>query len=548
MTTSTFIELPQSSVQVLTHHSLNDDAAPVTITVTTWTGDDICALSKSELEKEILSVTRQTALADLKENGVGIHGASLDPSSKEEKLMDEMQQKFFSFTCAEIFKTSCPGITNKPSDAITSISQEYTDETGNYVTLTVQMFFTRIFAACQTQDKKQYDVCAVNHAYHNLTETIRNECEQKGYTLRRHPRDPKSQAKALQELLRIATGAEKSVANTQLLIKQSTTTALLASGVSMRNDEEAIDLSHSPVEEEATPVVTFASQAERTIAQYKTDDMTRIPNFTWTFGNCLGCGGNHLWRDRANRITCPNAHRPGAYENMRHNSVALREYQDEHFNDDKRKRPYSSGTTPPKRKEHLGPRYGTAPDYNRFSNEQKAGFIKNLLSNPKVAADLTSRLGTAPPNFHEYNPLDARPRGDLHFDHRGEGEPHRHRDPRTEFHAPPHGDHPFDHRGEVGHHHQRDGRPDFQGQVDSPYRGPTSRGHPQGPTSNSPSFFGHVPRNDSRQLDQYHHSRGPHQHGHSASAYSHYGPRPPYWTFYLLKVLISTHLHLNSFR
>ena len=306
-TIDTFIELPKGDKLIL-------DGGGNYVTVHTFLGpDDIRLYTADAVQTEILMLTRQTKPASLTAATFGMTSASLDSSKKDELFREDLIESNFSWLEDELFKTCCPGVAYRPSSALNQVKQIYTDANGNKTCVPIQLYMTNVLIAMNCMGRKDYEVDVVNYAVDNMDPDVKAEMES-AYSAHLQPRarDPVTQTRAIQDLLVAASKAERKVINTRTLISNQATALMVAT-------VPGYTAVKKPMSEMSTP--GMASVAEHTIG-----GNTRIPDFEWTNGDCVGCGSttHRYMKPRSKDITCPNANRPGAKENAAKNFAKMR--------------------------------------------------------------------------------------------------------------------------------------------------------------------------------------------------------------------------------
>lgn len=302
----TFIELPQEDFLI-------KDGTGADLTVHTYLGaDDIRTIAASDFHQDVLKQTRQRKPATLLAAPFGMTAASLDYSKKDDIFREDLIESNLKWLEDELFVACCPGVSYRPSSALSAVTQIYTDANGNEARLSIHMYFTNIFIAMSCMGNKDYEVDVLHHVVENMDSDIRTEMES---TYSAHlgirARDPLTQTKAVQSLLVAATKAEKKVLATRTLISKQHNKVMTAT---------VPGYTAIPISGDAA-VPGMASVAERTIGSN-----TPIPPFEWKAPMCVCCGSlDHKYTKlKSKDVICPNAGRPGAKENVEKNYAKLR--------------------------------------------------------------------------------------------------------------------------------------------------------------------------------------------------------------------------------
>eukprot|EP00956_Cyclotella_meneghiniana_P034895 scaffold109224_cov64-Cyclotella_meneghiniana.AAC.1 len=293
-----FFELPQTSVEVL-----NGAGNPRMLT-TFHGAADLQTLSAVEFKDQILHHVPHEGPITLADAPFGVANASIDDTSAME-IIEKLYLKIALPTIENsVFRTLCPGYTNKPHAALEGLCQSVKDEEGNVTTVTVSQYFAMIQNAIRTfanMDEYPVDVCRI--FIDGLHEDI------KGFFVdlypehaAPHPLNARSQRKSMETILTKATTAETRVLSTNRLIARSTGQVFHAS--------------------------TYASQCEETLQQYNVPSPagSRSPSPTKKRArqpmgkghSCHGCGDfTHKWAD------CPKRHIPAIQERAKQNIEAF---------------------------------------------------------------------------------------------------------------------------------------------------------------------------------------------------------------------------------
>ena len=367
-TFETFIKLPQTAIIVR-------NGAGGDHTLTSWCGEaDLKAYTKADLQAFVLDVTLQHLPANLKAAGIGRTGCVLDTDGKDNRFRENLMVRCNKYIKDQIFETLCPGLENDPSDTLKRVKQAVTDDLGNVTRLSVHTYFANILTAvqCMPGDLEE-DICVF--AMRNMIKEVR---EQVLLTYKRHltirPKTKFVQITALKELKIIATIAERQIMQINNVVNRQTTANLLVHNANIGTVPGAIATSAASSISQASGIQNFASQAERTI------DNNTISPFEWKWGMCLGCGGDHKYREKGtNNIVCPNKSKPGIQAIAEANVKLLRKERVAFGGS-----PYGRGRGRGGRDNNRNrdTRYsGQKPDWNRSNKTQKASFVASLVGN-----------------------------------------------------------------------------------------------------------------------------------------------------------------------
>ena len=308
---SYYIELPQSTVVV-------NDGNNNPRNLRTWQGvADLRTLSVEEMGTHIISQTPQDCPVMLQEHDAYVTNARIDDSSAMEEITRAILKLFIPTIEKSIFKTLCPNYTNKPHAAVEGLQQTSYDDEGNVNVLPIANFYSVLMRAIQPfAHMKTFPVNVCDIFYRGLHEDIKTVFEElyPNY-IDPVPFDGRTQRNTLPTLLSYATMAENRVLAQQRMYTRMHGTTFVSGG-------------------------TYASQAERTIAQYNSPPGTpakpshygpSTPPRTPTPGGktpkqlspnqrCFGCGAS----DHPFSL-CPDKDVPAAKERAKKKFDALRE-------------------------------------------------------------------------------------------------------------------------------------------------------------------------------------------------------------------------------
>ena len=209
-----FFELPQTSVEVL-----NGAGNPRMLT-TFHGAADLRTLSAAEFKDQILHHVPHEGPITLADAPFGVANASIDDTSAME-IIEKLYLKIALPTIENsVFRTLCPGYTNKPHAALEGLCQSVKDEEGNVTTVTVSQYFAMIQNATRTfanMDEYPVDVCRI--FIDGLHEDV------KGFFVdlypehaAPHPLNARSQRKSMETIPTKPTPAETRVLSTNRLI------------------------------------------------------------------------------------------------------------------------------------------------------------------------------------------------------------------------------------------------------------------------------------------------------------------------------------------
>ena len=313
----TVIELPMEDRAVT-------DAVEGNINTNTFQGKaDIRTYTMEEFKEDILSETRQSRAASLKEPAFGTGLATLDTIKKDDLLKELFVDGCMKYLQDQIFSMSCPGLAYRPSNTLLDVKQIFQDDAGNPQRLSMNQFFIAMYGAAGSMSKKSFEVDLVTHAMDNMDPEVRVHVEST-YTdhLKHRERDNVTQTRALQSLQKAAEASETQIMSLRRMVTKTTSSAMLGiPGYTARPTTGG----------NSTPALK--STAEQTIQNH-----TPAMSFIWKRGLCFGCGEEHKWMANG-AIVCPNADRPGVRDVAHYNFKQL------HAN--RSRRPYGDDSKTP---------------------------------------------------------------------------------------------------------------------------------------------------------------------------------------------------------
>ena len=189
----TVIELPMEDKPVI-------DAAAGNIATNTFQGNaDIRTYTLGEFKEDILSETRQSRAASLKEPAFGTRIATLDTIKMDDFLKDQFIDGCMKYLQDQVFSMACPGLAYRPSNALLDVKQIFDDDNGNEQRLSMNQFFIAMYSAAGSMSKKAFEVDLVQHAMDNMDPEVKIHVEIT-YTdhLKQRERDNVTQTRALQ--------------------------------------------------------------------------------------------------------------------------------------------------------------------------------------------------------------------------------------------------------------------------------------------------------------------------------------------------------------
>jgi hypothetical protein len=290
-----YIELPQSS------RDLTNGSGTAYRLTTFLSPDNIRLIPAAEFSRDILAVTLQDGPIDLLCPDFNLTNAKTDSTTIAAKINSKIIRLATPSVLDHLFNQLCPGYSKEPHAALDHIRQTYDDATGNTIFSSVYEYYTRILAAsCPFIDQEvlSISVCQVfmDDLDSRLLTGFRTHFPNYSQS---QDRTATHQQKVLQDMLQAAICAKTEYTNIRTIASEA-----LGAG-------------------QAFSARVNASQAEKTISQYKSgDDSSNKSGSTASRGplRCYGCGGPHPWSSLKNGIhviKCPNAGNPGIQENAK---------------------------------------------------------------------------------------------------------------------------------------------------------------------------------------------------------------------------------------
>ena len=290
-----YIELPQSSRDLT-------NGSGTAYRLTTFLGpDNIRLIPAAEFSRDILAVTLQDGPIDLLRPDFNLTSAKTDSTTIATEISSKIIRLATPSILDHLFNQLCPGYSKEPHAALDHIRQTYDDATGNTIFSSVYEYYTRILAASRPfidQEVLPVSICQVfmDGLDSRLLAGFRTHFPNYSQS---QERTATHQRKVLQDMLQAAIRAETEYTNIRTIASEA-----LGAG-------------------QAFSAQVNASQAEKTISQYKSgDDGSNKSGSTASRGPlcCYGCGGPHPWSSLENGIyviKCPNAGNPGIQENAK---------------------------------------------------------------------------------------------------------------------------------------------------------------------------------------------------------------------------------------
>mmetsp|Transcript_8367 Transcript_8367/g.14659 ORF Transcript_8367/g.14659 Transcript_8367/m.14659 type:complete len:229 (-) Transcript_8367:485-1171(-) len=203
----------------------------IVVNHTTFTGPyDIRTMSIETFEQDVLTETSQSTPFDLNDPAFGQASASIDSSKLNATIKECILVVAWPTITNTLFNVTCPNTVNKPSTALESTTQDYSDNLGNVITLSAQVYFQRVCHAIHTMGQN-FSYCTVSHFVGKKSPQIRKEIEA-GWTNHQGqvPHDAISQMGLLLEAQVKATKAKAKIGNLQGMISDHTNKSLMANG------------------------------------------------------------------------------------------------------------------------------------------------------------------------------------------------------------------------------------------------------------------------------------------------------------------------------
>jgi len=242
----------------------------------------------AEFSRDILTVTLQDGPIDLLHPDFNLTSAKTDSTTIAAEISSKIIRLATPSILDHLFNQLCPWYSKEPHAALDHIRQTYDDATGNTIFSLVYEYYTRILAASRpfiNQEVLPISICKVfmDGLDSRLLAGFRTHFPKYSQS---QERTATHQRKVLQDMLQAAIRAETEYINIR-------TIAI-----------EALDV------DQAFSVQVNASQAEKTISQYKSgDDGSNKSSSTASRGPlcCYGCGGPHPWSSLENDIYASSA-------------------------------------------------------------------------------------------------------------------------------------------------------------------------------------------------------------------------------------------------
>ena len=252
--TEYYIELPQTSVQVLDGHG-------TAYTLLTFHGPaDLRTMTPTQVQAQILDITFQDSPVDLIPSKFNLSSARTESS----EMRSEIEGKILRLASTTIWNTMflelCPGYSMQPHAAIDHIRQVHTDRDGNQVVTGVQEYYNQLMGAARPfANQRSFPVSLCARFQEGLDVRL-----QTGY--RRYfpqhsviqPLDAVHQRKTLQTMLQAAVQAEQDLKDVQRVAQE-------AMGLSQAFHAGAVSGSISPT------AGAYPSQAEKTMRGYSSE-------------------------------------------------------------------------------------------------------------------------------------------------------------------------------------------------------------------------------------------------------------------------------------
>ena len=108
--------------------------------------DDLRVYTKAQFRADVLDIMRQKLSAYLAGAQFGLNAATLDVSRKDALFRDIFLEAGFRFIENQLFTTTCPGISYRPSSVINRVKQVITDGM-NVTRLSIHKYFIYIIVA-----------------------------------------------------------------------------------------------------------------------------------------------------------------------------------------------------------------------------------------------------------------------------------------------------------------------------------------------------------------------------------------------------------------
>jgi hypothetical protein len=217
--------------------------------------------------------------------------ATTNSDIKKKEIADKVREISVPIIYTKIFAQLCPNYAEDPSSTITNIRQQYVDEMGQTLTMSVDDYYQAILNCMLTFDQAAPYPVDVHRVFcGNLAPMFKDELEK---TYKAHlitqSQNAYHQLTILSDAHRAATVAEKSIHNTMQIVQLSNANA------------------HGFL---SLPV--FQSPAEKALAENRTANERAPHDPSKQEKDCWGCRGNHTWWDRINKlVSCPNKDKPG---------------------------------------------------------------------------------------------------------------------------------------------------------------------------------------------------------------------------------------------